>query len=95
MLHTLFLLFLAVPSVFGAFKFINPPPFEKTEDFSLNPIYPEGSILNIKWSDKTDENTSLTLWQLNGTQFMEPFEYLTRTLSLLLPRYLGIKLIVL
>lgn len=92
MLHSSFLLLLAVPGALGAFKFINPPPFEKTHDFSLNPIYPEGSILNIKWSDQTEENTSLTLWQLNGTQFMEPFEYLTRTLSFLLPRNIGMKL---
>jgi hypothetical protein len=62
-------------------EFINPPPFVETTDFSLNTIYVEGSNLNIQWTAGPPENnTSLTLFQLNGTQFLQPFEYLTRTL---------------
>lgn len=60
-----------------AIKFTNPPAFEATEDFSMNPVYKEGSLLKIKWSAATQNNTSLTLWQLNGTQLLQPFEYLT------------------
>lgn len=60
-------------------EFINPPPFAATTDFSLNTIYVEGSILNIEWTaGPAGNNTSLTLWQLNGTQYLQPFEYLTR-----------------
>lgn len=61
-----------------ALEFTNPPAFEATKDFSRNPMYKDGSLLKIKWSETTQNNTSLTLWQLNGTQFLQPFEYLTR-----------------
>lgn len=66
-------------------EFINPPPFETTDlppDFSLNPVYVKGSILTIRWTAGPPENnTSLTLYQLNGTQPLGPFEYLTRMLT--------------
>ncbi|OCK87103.1 uncharacterized protein K441DRAFT_682847 [Cenococcum geophilum 1.58] len=57
--------------------FINPPPFGKEGDFSRNPIYPEESTLNIQWTTgKEDKPVSITLYQLNGTQYMEPSEYI-------------------
>lgn len=69
---------LVTSTVVVGFKFINPPAFEETTDFSLNPIYPMGSLLSIKWNEPSENNTSLTLWQLNGTKFLFPLEYLTR-----------------
>ncbi|KAF8849079.1 hypothetical protein BDZ45DRAFT_697860 [Acephala macrosclerotiorum] len=63
-------------------EFVNPPPFAATTDFSLNTIYVEGSILDIEWTaGPAGNNTSLTLWQLNGTQYLQPFEYLTQNVS--------------
>ncbi|KAF2246690.1 hypothetical protein BU26DRAFT_606894 [Trematosphaeria pertusa] len=57
--------------------FINPPPFGREGDFSSNPIYPEGSTITIAWtSDKADKPVSLTLVQLNGTEWMMPMEYI-------------------
>ena len=62
-------------------EFINPPPFTATTDFSLNTIYPLGSTLDILWTAAPEDiNMSLTLSQLNGTQFLSPFEYLLGTL---------------
>lgn len=59
--------------------FINPPPFGREGDFSSNPIYPEGSTITIAWtSDKADKPVSLTLVQLNGTEWMMPMEYIFR-----------------
>lgn len=73
-----FLSFALLANLSLAIKFTTPPSFEHTTDFSANPVYKEGSLLKIKWSATTQNATSLTLWQLNGTQFLQPFEYLTR-----------------
>lgn len=60
-------------------EFINPPPFGEVGDFSNNPIYTVGSTVNVAWtSGEPGKPTSLCLFQLNGTQYLYPFEYLTR-----------------
>ncbi|KAH7355734.1 hypothetical protein BKA66DRAFT_429698 [Pyrenochaeta sp. MPI-SDFR-AT-0127] len=68
-------------SVSCLMEFINPPPFEKTGDFSGNPTYAEGSTVNIAWT-KGEENkgASLVLYQLNETdgQWFGDMEYLTQ-----------------
>ncbi|KAJ5345897.1 hypothetical protein N7452_003901 [Penicillium brevicompactum] len=76
-----FLSFALLANLSLAIKFTTPPSFEHTTDFSANPVYKEGSLLKIKWSATTQNATSLTLWQLNGTQFLQPFEYLTQGIS--------------
>lgn len=89
MVLLLFLFVLELFTIVMGVEFINPPPFAATTDFSLNTIYVEGSLLNIQWTPGPEgNNTSLTLFQLNGTQFLEPFEYLTRMfMSLLMHPY--------
>jgi hypothetical protein len=67
-----------MPTLALAIQFTNPPPYDGTKSYSTNSIYEEGSLLHIKWSAKAQNNTSLTLWQLNGSQFLQPFEYITR-----------------
>ncbi|KAF2197952.1 hypothetical protein GQ43DRAFT_474987 [Delitschia confertaspora ATCC 74209] len=60
-------------------NFINPPPFGTVGDFSRNPIYPEGSTLNIQWTEGNQgKPVSITLYQLNGTQWLDPFEYIVQ-----------------
>ncbi|ODM23661.1 hypothetical protein SI65_01250 [Aspergillus cristatus] len=75
------LLLLALPNLVLGVAFVNPPAFEATTDFSNNPTYEKGSLLRIKWNEQSEDNTSLTLWQLNGTQWLQPFEYLTQNVS--------------
>lgn len=63
-------------------EFINPPPFGKFGDFTNNPIYTVGSTVNVAWtSGEPGVPTSLCLFQLNGTEYLYPFEYLTRMSS--------------
>ncbi|PSN60501.1 hypothetical protein BS50DRAFT_563610 [Corynespora cassiicola Philippines] len=62
-------------------EFINPPPFGKTGDFSGNPIYAEGSTVNIAWTEGEEKKgASLVLYQLNETdsQWFGDMEYLTQ-----------------
>ncbi|OCK73371.1 hypothetical protein K432DRAFT_312958 [Lepidopterella palustris CBS 459.81] len=60
--------------------FINPPPFGRVGDFSNNPIYPQGSTIDIIWTQgKEGVPVSVTLFQLNGTQYMPDFEYITQS----------------
>ncbi|KAH8730316.1 hypothetical protein GQ44DRAFT_607070 [Phaeosphaeriaceae sp. PMI808] len=63
-------------------EFINPPPSGKMGDFSGNPIYAEGSTVNIAWT-KGEENkgASLVLYQLNETdgRWFGDMEYLTQS----------------
>lgn len=72
---------LFLPNLVHALKFINPPsitePLSNT-DYSPNPVYAEGSLLHISWDEQPENTTSVTLWQLNGTEGMQPFEHITR-----------------
>lgn len=81
---TLLNLSLFLPNLVYALKFINPPsitePLSNT-DYSLNPVYTEGSLLNILWDEQSENTTSVTLWQLNGTEGMQPFEHITQDVS--------------
>lgn len=59
-------------------QFINPPPFGDG-DTSKNLIFAEGSTITLAWTEGTPgKATSIALFQLNGTQYMQPFEYVTR-----------------
>ncbi|KUJ08772.1 uncharacterized protein LY89DRAFT_741608 [Mollisia scopiformis] len=62
---------LILPVITLGVEFINPPPFQSTNDFSLNTIYIEGSLVNIEWTAGPPGNdTSLSLWQFDGTQYL-------------------------
>lgn len=64
--------------VWGRMQFINPPPFGNG-DTSQNVVYAAGSTVNLRWTEGTpDKATSMTMFQLNATQFMPDFEYITR-----------------
>ncbi|KAH8811232.1 hypothetical protein F5884DRAFT_268164 [Xylogone sp. PMI_703] len=62
-------------------QFVNPAPFGVEGDFSLNAVYPLGSTINVQWSPGLSESGALTMFQLNGTQFLRPFEYLAERLD--------------
>ncbi|KAF2708599.1 hypothetical protein K504DRAFT_534211 [Pleomassaria siparia CBS 279.74] len=61
--------------------FINPPPAGVFGDFSENPIYNVGSKVRVAWTPPTNESqaVSVTLSQMNGTQWILPAEYLTQS----------------
>ncbi|KAJ0124243.1 hypothetical protein J7T55_005581 [Diaporthe amygdali] len=60
--------------------FVNPPQFGITGDFSSNAVYTVGQNLRVQWSDAPDNTgISVLLYQLNGTQYMLPGQYLFRT----------------
>jgi len=74
-------LYLSLLNLVHALKFINPPSITgplADIDYSLNPVYAEGSLLHILWDEQSQNTTSVTLWQLNGTEGMQPFEQITR-----------------
>ncbi|KAK3941772.1 hypothetical protein QBC46DRAFT_381942 [Diplogelasinospora grovesii] len=79
LLFTLLLAGLA-PSVHCVMTFISPPPFSgAVGDYSLNPIYVEGSTVDVTWTPGTPgKPTSISLWQLddNGNFFGDQ-EYIT------------------
>ncbi|KAK2606566.1 hypothetical protein N8I77_005307 [Diaporthe amygdali] len=57
--------------------FVNPPQFGITGDFSSNAVYTVGQNLRVQWSDAPDNTgISVLLYQLNGTQYMLPGQYL-------------------
>ncbi|KAI0021617.1 hypothetical protein F4780DRAFT_272518 [Xylariomycetidae sp. FL0641] len=59
-------------------EFINPAPFSKAGDFSQNPVYEEGSTVNVAWTEQTSgKPSSVTFFQVNGTGFVQPFEIIT------------------
>ncbi|RDL31389.1 uncharacterized protein BP5553_09598 [Venustampulla echinocandica] len=61
-------------------EFINPGPEGPSGDYSLNAVYVKGSPVNIQWTPAPDgARTSLTMFQLKGKQFLQPFEYLTQS----------------
>ncbi|KAF2799744.1 hypothetical protein K505DRAFT_404462 [Melanomma pulvis-pyrius CBS 109.77] len=67
-------------TVVSCIDFINPPPFGEKTDFSQNPIYNEGSKLKVVWTQpEKGQPVTLTLTQLNGTEWMLPMEYLTQS----------------
>jgi hypothetical protein len=71
-----FLLFAAAVTGQGI-TFINPAA--NGTPFSQNPIFAEGSVLDVTWTEGTSSTpTSLVLFQMNGTELLYPFEYLTR-----------------
>ncbi|KAK4148850.1 hypothetical protein C8A00DRAFT_47410 [Chaetomidium leptoderma] len=62
-------------------EFISPPPSGEPLDYSDNPIYPVGSVVEVVWTPgNAGKPTSLTLWQLNATtgKTMGNLEYITR-----------------
>ena len=62
-------------------EFLNPPPFGASLDYSNNPIYPVGSVVEVGWTQGTSgKPTSVTLWQLNPATglAMGILEYITR-----------------
>jgi hypothetical protein len=61
--------------------FVNPPAFVATDDFSTNTVMVEGEYEDIQWADVTNPNNSrisVTMWQLNGTEFFGAPEYVIR-----------------
>jgi hypothetical protein len=75
----LFIRLLALSTAGFCMKFINPPPFGNYGDFSLNTIYVKGSVVNVQRTPgEANNRTALIMFQLNGTEFLRPFEYLTR-----------------
>lgn len=73
------------PPGLAIMEFINPPPSGPDGDFSGNPIYPPGKVVNVAWTPgKEDKPSSLTLWQLNATtaKYFGDMEYITRTVYL-------------
>ncbi|KAH8703512.1 hypothetical protein BGW36DRAFT_423073 [Talaromyces proteolyticus] len=58
--------------------FTNPPPFAQSGyEATQNPVYATGSTLQISWTTGSAKgNTSLALFQLNGTTSMYPYEFL-------------------
>jgi hypothetical protein len=65
----------------AAMRFINPPPFGDG-DVSKNQIFAAGSTVTISWTGGTaGKASSLALFQLNGTEYLQPFEYITRMLT--------------
>jgi hypothetical protein len=80
-LVTLALLSCLLTRVSCLISFINPPPFGTGGDFSGNPTYGVGSIVNIAWQGGEDGvGVSIVLYQLNQTngQWFGDMEYLTR-----------------
>lgn len=64
--------------------FVNPPAFVATDDFSTNIVMVEGEYEDIQWADVTNPNNSrisVTMWQLNGTEFFGAPEYVIRNAS--------------
>ncbi|KAF2134084.1 hypothetical protein P153DRAFT_419859 [Dothidotthia symphoricarpi CBS 119687] len=62
-------------------EFINPPAFGRSLDYSRNPVYTEGSTVNIVWTaGELGKKCSLVLYQLNETdgQTVGDWEFLTR-----------------
>lgn len=59
--------------------FTNPPNMAKWNDFSDNPVYVEGSSVNIVWQAPTNIATSVTCYQANLTDgyVIGDFEYIT------------------
>jgi hypothetical protein len=64
-------------------EFLNPPNMGKTVDFSTNPTYASGEVLNIVWDESEEgQKCSLVLYQTNKTtgQDFGDWEFLTREL---------------
>ncbi|KAH9904008.1 hypothetical protein F4778DRAFT_790306 [Xylariomycetidae sp. FL2044] len=62
----------------SSFDFINPPP---ESGFGDNPVYMEGSTVNVAWQPITSgKRFSLTLWQANtnGSGYVQDFEFINR-----------------
>lgn len=71
-----------VDVVAAGMDFINPPPFGAVGDFSSNPVYTIGKTLRVKWNNPpTDAGISLLLYQMNGTNYLLPGQYLFRRYS--------------
>ena len=65
--------------------FTYPPGSESTTDFSSNIVMVEGDFKLIQWANLSNPNNariSVTMFQLNGTQFFGDSEYVTRTSTL-------------
>ena len=65
--------------------FVYPPPFVSTTDFSSNIVMVEGEFKVIQWTNVSNPNNdriSVTMFQLNGTQFFGDAEYVTRESAL-------------
>ncbi|KAK4443394.1 hypothetical protein QBC34DRAFT_417216 [Podospora aff. communis PSN243] len=78
----LFILSGSLPPVIAVMTFINPAPQVLGEQFSDNLIYPEGTVVNVAWTQgEAGKPTSLTLWQLNATTgiFFGKAEYITQS----------------
>ncbi|KAH8589031.1 hypothetical protein B0O99DRAFT_692908 [Bisporella sp. PMI_857] len=61
--------------------FIYPPAFESTTNFSSNIVMVEGEFKVIQWMDvpnPSNARISVTMFQLNGTQFFGNAEYVTQ-----------------
>jgi Na+-transporting NADH:ubiquinone oxidoreductase subunit NqrB len=62
-------------------EFLNPPNMGKTVDFSTNPTYVSGEVLNVVWDESEEgQKCSLVLYQVNittGRDFGD-WEFLTR-----------------
>ncbi|KAL9115490.1 MAG: hypothetical protein Q9227_000811 [Pyrenula ochraceoflavens] len=65
-------------------SFTYPPAFEETTDFSSNIVMREGDFKVIQWQDVDNPDQariSITMFQLNGTQFIGDSEYVIRELT--------------
>jgi len=61
--------------------FVYPPAFVPTTDFSSNIVMVEGDFKVIQWTNVSNPNNariSVTMFQLNGTQFFGDAEYVTQ-----------------
>lgn len=68
-------------------NFIYPPPFVATNNFSTNIVMVEGDFKVVQWANVTNPNNSrisVTMFQLNGTQFFGNPEYVIRMSPVLL-----------
>jgi hypothetical protein len=78
----LFLLALVARPVISQPYFVYPPAFVATTDFSQNIVMVEGDYKVVQWANVSNPNNyriSVTMFQLNGTQFLPGDEYIIRT----------------
>ncbi|KAI3395443.1 hypothetical protein diail_1306 [Diaporthe ilicicola] len=62
--------------------FVNPPNMATWHDFTDNPVYVEGSTVNLVWEAPSDIATSVTMFQANltdGFVIGRDFEYVTKS----------------
>lgn len=71
--------FLFLPAYKMSWGFVNPPNMATWNEFTDNPIYVEGSNVNLVWQAPDDVATSVTLYHVNQSDgnVIGGFEYIT------------------